>query len=377
MQNLCFLHFTVDFSKDEEIGIQFITKLLTDQGYDLDKLDAKGLETSLKTATSDKSISIIFSTVMRRIRANNPTGLSDWDPVTYSVRSKLLDFKLNGKELSVLRTACPVIGSTTAPEVDPLFVGYLQYLKSQGKKHLYVNNQSADFKADHRSKNTMKKIEADLESIRVAKLRELEGMFPDTFCMMSLAHDSHFYMQKESEEQNTHEFISEFVGHVVEGREGYFLPKALLGKYEDTKLLNKTLQALLTIFKSKHSVYKDLDVLNAEQKKLFLNQAYAVITLFVSLNCNIDLLNNTCKDGVDRAAGANACLKVLLDPTTSNEELAWILSFPAIINHARPPKAHRHERSMEAMKEILEGGLDKDFISDITLLALFKTSVEA
>ena len=66
----------------------------------------------------------------------------------------------------------------------------------------------------------------------------------------------------------------------------------------------------------------------------------------------ISAANITCKDGVDRAAGSFANLVKISKPDIDPQLLLWSLSFPAVVNHARPPKGHRHVVSIATLKRI-------------------------
>ena len=247
---------------------------------------------------------------------------------------------IGGKNVTFIRTACPVVGSNLAPEIDPLFIGMLHDMKAKGKQYLYINNQSADSASDPRL------AESRCESNRVAAIRALSesSEFKETFHVVSFAHDSTFY--KDATEVNAQELKIRFISHLNRGEQGYFLPNSFKSKPEN-------LVRIYEIINEVHAKYfEGKSVLSAEERQEFLHVAYAAISKFIITEMQIDAANITCKDGVDRAAGSFANLVKIAQPDVDSKLLLWSLSFPAVVNHARPPKGHRHIVSIATLKRI-------------------------
>lgn len=339
VNKLSFDHFNIDISLSD-VGIPFIKGLLgEDLSSQFDDLSAEELERSIKEALPKKSFSHYLLGKSRQISATAPWAL-DWDPASYSIRSKLIDLRVGDKDITLVRTACPVVGKSSNPKVDPIFIAMLRYLKLQGKQYIYVNNQSLDPSSDHRP------IENKLESQRVCLMFELSNSeeFKEMFHVVSFAHDSDFYKQEEG--LNAANFISQFRAHLWEGKQGYQLPHEIK---VDSKNEAKIHQLLVKI----HEHYFGGEgVLTQEERRLFLHISYAAITELLTQDLKIDFMNVACKDAVDRAAGSVVNLVRFVDPKFSKEKMMWLLTFPAVLNHSRAPKRSRHGISIKTLKKI-------------------------
>lgn len=343
VHELALKHFTIDI-KDTVIGTGFIDRLLASYTVEsVDDLDANQLQKALESTMKGMSIGTKAETTLRKLSAINPAG--SWDPAEYSIRSKFATLTVNNKEVTMLRTACPVVGANAAPEIDPVFLAMLRGLKAEGKKYLYINNQSADKTSDSR------KIENECESNRVKALQTLSQSeeFKDVFQIVSFAHDSNFYKGKSDVE--TIKFIEEFCTYLIMGKQGYFLPEHLHSEEETSQIHDIIYQVARDHFTDSNTG-EIKEVLKGSERKIFLHLAYAAISKYILEALKIDFFNITCKDGVDRAAGSAANLIAYNDPQADIKDLVYILSFPAVLNHARPPREDRHAISITTLKMI-------------------------
>ncbi len=341
---LCRAHFAIDI-KGTTVGTQFTDNILREnKPFSIQELDAERLHATMKEGMTGTTTTMKLAQLGQKLDANLP--INSWDPASYSVRSKLAEIVISGKPRTFLRTACPVVGSNSEPEIDPLFIGMLRALKAEGKKYLYINNQST---GDGDSRFN----ESKLEGNRVAALRGLSNdlEFKGMFHVVSFAHDSTFYKGGD-EELNV--LKSALLNNLRKGTEGYFLPEVISQDPRQTIELHKKMDAAIESIHAKYFPGKEnLTVLSPKERKEFLHIAYAAIGKIIIETLDIDTLNITCKDGVDRAAGSAANLMAYAsDRLVPFDDLLWTLTFPAALNHERPPRADRHEPSIGALKLI-------------------------
>ncbi len=343
VKDLCYLHFTIDI-KSSEIGFSYVKNLFSD-GFSDDLLDPSKLDKSLSAVFRKRSVGTKLSDLKRRLSAN--ISFVSWDPSSYSIRSSFSTMKVDDKDVRFLRTACPVIGPSGNPRIDPLFKGYLTSLKNT-ECHLYVNNLSHDKKSDHRRKNLLR-APVGLEFKRSEKLRELslDPKYSNKFKLITLPHDSDFYRQKKApKSMKASAFIDAFVKNVEENLQGFYFPDTL-NKRQLGKLVRDRLNIILD---EEFFGKKDLTV---EDRKIMIHIAYADITKSFLKRWDITHCNITCKDGVDRAMGSLANLQVRLNPETSVDQTIYTLATAATLNHARPPKASRVRVSLASINKMM------------------------
>lgn len=285
---------------------------------------------------------------LRKISANMP--LANWDPATYSMRSHLGQITLNaGQRVHLLRMACPVVGQCGNPEIDPLFLGYLKSL-GDGKRHLYINNISHSPETDVRRHSTTKRVQVGLENGRAEAIKAIADHpdYSNKLVFISLPHDSDFYQQVDTHQNSDAvEFIGAFVTHLQNNTQGFYLPET----ENKIELVAKIQRSLLDLWRK---FFSEKPTLTLEDRKIFINMAYAEISKLAMEHYGITHANNTCKDGVDRAMGATATLVASLEPKPSPEDLVYLLSMPAVTHHGRPPQLDRTERSTAAVRRYLE-----------------------
>lgn len=341
---LCYLHFTLDI-KSSEIGFSYVKNLFAN-GFSDELLDPSILDKRLSAVFKRRSIGTEITDLKRRLSAN--VGFLSWDPSLYSIRSSFSKMEVEGRDVHFLRMACPVIGSTGKPRIDPLFKAYLSSLKST-ECHLYVNNLSHDTKSDHRRKKIFR-AQVGFEYKRSEALRELslDPDYSNRFKLITLPHDSDFYRQKKTPKRmKSSDFIDEFVKNVEGNLQGFYFPNTINKKVLGIKVRKILNDILKKEFKGKES-------LTQEDRKKIIKIAYsditkAFITRLKATHCNI-----TCKDGVDRAMGSLANLQVRLNPKTTVDEIVYTLVIASTLNHARAPKASRVRQSLASINTLIE-----------------------
>lgn len=340
--NLCQKHFMLELR--DGLGKEYVMGLLKDER---DLMDADKLDEHLHKVFQERGYKIASSDLVRKASANNPMPLGHWDPAEYSVRSHLKTLEVLGRDVELLRMACPVVGINTDPQIDPLFLVYLQSLKA-GQKHMYVNNISHSYETDKRRKSLLKFTQASLEENRAKTLQALSESeeYSEKFLMISLPHDSDFYTQKGTPaEVSSSEFMKQIIDLMTRNEEGFYLPHALRSEEFYSRVELEFREVL-------EKYFSNTDTLNFEQRRNFIQIAYSVITKVAIDTQKITHMNITCKDGVDRAMGSAANLMVYLNPLLPAEEILYIICLPATLNHARPPALSRTRRSLAAIKVI-------------------------
>lgn|GEM_PF-3523790 len=340
---LCYLHFTLDINSTEN-GLPYVKNLFED-GFSDTLLNPSKLNKSLSTVFRKRSIGIEISDLKRRLSAN--ISFVYWDPSLYSIRSSFSTMNVEGKPVHFLRTACPVLGSSGTPRIDPLFKGYLSSLKAT-QRHLYVNNLSHDPKSDHRRKKLLR-AQVGLEFKRSEKLKELslDPKYSQKIKLLTLPHDSDFYRQKgAAKNMKPDAFIDEFVKNVDGNLQGFYFPDSIKGQLG--RHVREQLNAILK------DLFQGKGELTIEDRKIMIQVAYADITKSLLKRWDITHCNITCKDGVDRAMGSLANLQVRLNPETSVEQTIYTLANAATLHHARPPKFSRVVRSLASINRMME-----------------------
>lgn len=335
VNELCLAHFSVDI-EHSLVGKKYVNEVLGQyQPASLDQLSADEIDIAVSEVTSDKSLQIKCTDLKRRLAANNLIGY--WDPSLYSVRSKLAEVQFGNQKTTFLRMACPVVGYNADPQIDPIFKSMLRALKDQGKKYLYINNQSLDAKYDKRA------IQSTLESNRSQALHALsrDPEFSQMFHVISLAHDSAFYKKGDL---SIEAIKTELCTHLMRGTQGYQLP------YNFDAEGGKIVQKIINDVANKY--FPNRKDLEAHERKQFLHIAYACLTRKVIEDLKVDVANITCKDGVDRAAGSAVNLFAISDQEIPFEDTLWTLVFPATLNHGRAPQHHRHSISIPTLQRI-------------------------
>lgn len=240
---------------------------------------------------------------------------------------------------------------TFAPE----FTGLIKAYKKEGKKHLFVLNQNAVPKNDLLSVfiNGDETNRCNL-ILNGQDLEEFKGAF---YCVL-LSKNTNFYHQKGSFTalDSAEAFKDELYGQVFlkpRTESGCYIPQTIKEELPDLMEGAKVLTDLIHehIFQGKES-------LSSQERKLFIEIFYDLLTKLIIIGLDIDSFNLTCKDAIDRGAGSNAELylhsaivlseKGELSPMTKNK-LEVLMMARALLVRKRAPIEERVERFAESL----------------------------
>lgn len=248
-----------------------------------------------------------------------------------------LFFTLTNDELhtTVMHMAAPIHQITIERgEVTEEFKGYLRSLGE--KKHLYINLQ------DRTSWR---------ENLRCTLLEDLSktGEFSPNFHLMTLPKDTDFYHQLKhfSEVSDSQQFLTSCVEQIAAGAEnGFYFPKS------PKKWLEPLVRLIFTEF------FQAPAQLDRKQRLDFIEILYFFITLMVVEMEKPDVLNFSCKDGIDAGAGASSAFygftRMLSTKSawTASDRDAFIYSLilPALFTRHRLIDLRRIQRTLSALE---------------------------
>lgn len=234
------------------------------------------------------------------------------------------------------------------PEVIEEFKGFLMQLKRENKSHLYINKQ--------RTWGT--------EGLRSHSICKLEAEFDNFFCL-SLPSDGAFYLQSAPYQANDN--AADFKNHfykilIGEKASGYYhIPVKWLA---DETFLSGLQQVLNFV----HEYYfKNKEVLSVKERRFFIDHFYTQLILFCLQYKEIQSINITCRDGIDRAGCEQTKLLYFLqlslgveDELESKIQRQFLVHIPPYLAKNRPMVKERREYLHELMshtydKEIKEG----------------------
>ena len=248
-------------------------------------------------------------------------------------------FTLTTEELhtTIIHMPVPVHQMTLDKgEITPEFRSYLHSLGE--RKHLYVNLQ-----------NRL----SGKEQFRCKLLEEVaeKGEFSHHFYLLSLSKDSHFYHQIEeySKLEDAKAFCKLCVEQILGGTEhGFYFPT---GKTPKT-WLEPLVKFIHTHF------FAGLEYLNRKQRLDFIEILYFFIILHYVDHEKPDVLNFSCKDGIDTGAAAAASFygftRMLSSSShwTSHDRDAFLftLFLPALFIRHRSIETSRFQRTLSALE---------------------------
>ncbi len=248
-----------------------------------------------------------------------------------------LFFTLTNEELhaTVMHMAAPIYQLTIdRGEVTDEFKGYLRSLDA--KKHLYINLQ------DRTSWR---------ENLRCTLLEDLSktGEFSPNFHLVTLPKDTDFYHQLKhfSEVNDSHQFLTSCVEQILGGTEnGFYFP------HSPKKWIEPLVQLIFTQF------FESPAQIDRKQRLDFIEILYFFITLMVIEMEKPDVLNFSCKDGIDAGAGASAAfygftrMLSTKSPWTPSDRDAFIYSLilPALFVRHRLIDHQRIQRTLSALE---------------------------
>lgn len=264
---------------------------------------------------------------------------------------KMSELEVGDHKVEIVGMGSPTIQATNfSAEIDPLFVGYLKYLRSVGKKHFYISNQ-----------NTLNE-----ENMRNSVIMELAEKFPETFFAMTQSKNTKFYHAKLL---NAEGRVAAF--DLKKGLHDNFFVRDILcsgsGLSRNLKGDKRLEQFSDSILKDVHKrLFNGREELNKEEAKLFIELYYNLLTLEITHAQQPNFMNFTCKDGIDRGMGSLAWFTMMIEMSfgrkekTETESLLKTAFFTrAFWTRKRNILGERFFRTMEDM-ETLEK-LDPDF----------------
>lgn len=374
IQKVCFLLFTGVVLKKEKKSLEFNYNFVSPD----DNNQKLSIESKLKLLSefitnldvsfdSFKDKTRTMTLITKRKLYEDYLGICTWgkfDPITYNqiVSVKFKAF-LNGSEKKTIlhiRMPTPTIGSNEKTQVSPEFKTYLEYLKKEQLRHLYINFQ------DRRS-STLDEYEhlVDLgkvfgvadESYRSKAIESLEDEFPENLKVLSLSKNNSLYLQNNKykvAQLDKDYFLGEFLKELFSTKSyGYKIPVYDRKKSELKLDISHLLKGVLnTLFKEK--VY-----LSRTDRKILMDIFYVFVVNFFSQD--IHFMNHTCKDGVDRAGASLSLFYLFLlidlchDESIKNESFQRFLSdfsnkifVDAILNKERHILKKHFSRFFEA-----------------------------
>ncbi|MDP1836352.1 MAG: hypothetical protein Q8K75_10565 [Chlamydiales bacterium] len=254
-------------------------------------------------------------------------------------------FDYAGKERTNLRFGTPTWeGYWYSASVVPEFKAFLDALKLEGKKHLYINLQ-----------NRNPKYIGD-ESGRCNALEKLAVEYPETFFIATFAQDSRFYKQSEQYKDMdvAHQFLAAFEDQMfVDPKSGFHFSKNLMHG-ENRKILTDAL----------HDVHREVfggrDKLSLAERQAFIEIAYSLMTLRLLEISGADTYNLSCKDAIDRGGKCSSLLFYiagLLNDMTNDldfkQEHMTVTHAPALIVKKQAIIHSRRERLLQALNILM------------------------
>lgn len=248
-------------------------------------------------------------------------------------------FTLTTEDLhtTVIHTPVPVHQSTLEKgEIDNEFKGYLHSLGD--RRHLYVNLQDAT---------------SWRESLRCTLLEGLseKGEFSETLHLITLSKDTDFYHQIKhfGEISDANKFCSTCIEQVLGGREcGFYFPAGKTPKAWIEPLVK---------FIHTHFFMKAAQ-LDRKQRLDFIEILYFFIILRYLDEQKPDVMNLSCKDGIDAGAAASAVFygftRMLSSKapwtTTDRDAFLFALFVPALHVRHRSIDTRRMHRALSALE---------------------------
>ncbi len=348
LQEISMAHFSISLNHTK-VGYQHFWELMPKKLLSLDpsQLNVKLMNKAINHLFPLRSPRVFLSRIHRKMHA---PIFASWDGALASLRCKIADYQWADRSVSLIRMSCPVYGKNYCASVDPIFLEYLETLKVKGKKHLYVNNL-----------NTLSNMFSN-EYKNSKKLQELSrrSEYRKNFCFITLPFDSPFYKQGNLGLLRASYFKETFLNSMLMKQEGFYFPSRLLKDSDFVSFLE-------TLIDDLHCTYfAEKDFLERVERCQFIDIAYAYIVKYLIQEQNIDIVNWTCRYGIDRSMSAVAVFDILLQSLSDSPahlgSMFYISSWPAILNYHRHPETERLVRCYSAVRKLLE--IKKDSISE-------------
>lgn len=190
------------------------------------------------------------------------------------------------KPLTIIRMGTPTIDDgilTNSARINPEFIAYLEYCKTNGLKHLYISAQS-DLKANEAHRNQL--------------FKDLMKLYPDNFAVVVLDQDSSFYHQKKEfavAEMPSAEFTQKLVERMLADDCGYYFPENWKTDPEFKKKLSQTIDSTIEVLFGKNKL-----ALSKKERLDIIELAHAFAAWDLISSSGADNVNVSCKDCIDR-----------------------------------------------------------------------------
>lgn len=345
LNQICYAHFTINLNHTA-VGYQYFWEILPKKLAQVnpENLNVRILNRLINKLFPLQSPKIFFN---KMIRKSHSLVFNSWDGAVATLRSELAHYQWADRNVSLLRMSCPIYGKNYKASVDPIFIGYLKALKAKQKKHLYIN--SLDTSASvHSHEYKISKLLQQLSNRENLK---------ETLLFITLPFDSSFYKQGNLGLLRATYFKETFLNSMLLKQEGFYFPTALLTNSKFIEYLDHLMDQI-------HQEYfQNQEFLERVERCQFIDIAYAYITKYIIEEQKIDVVNWTCRHGIDRSMSGIAVFDVLLQSLSSSsihlDSAIYISAWPAVLNYHRHPNPIHLVRCYSALKKLLEDKGDR------------------
>lgn len=255
------------------------------------------------------------------------------------------------KKVLSLRLGTPTVENIFASlkqeaRVTPEFNAFLQTYTLANKQHLYINLQ-----------NRVQRFHGFTEASRCLAIESLCREFPNTILIITLAKNSEFYWQ-ERRFRNIRQaiiFKELFKRQLSEADSGFFFSPSFRqdAYFPFDQVIDQLLDYTHTMF------FDNSETLHHQERLDFIEIFYTLLIEYCLEATQVDSFNISCRDGIDRAGGANSLLyfyRLIKSGAHSDihqlQYLKTVLFAPAILVKKRTVSLHRFERFISAAERI-------------------------
>ena len=287
---------------------------------------------------------------LRRNRALKESGpMTDlYDPHLFgNTPYKAFDLRLNsGKDCRVLRI--PAVtrdlsvskGKTIETKVIEEFQAFATALADKGERHLYVN--------------LMKRQGALNEVPRTKAIEEMDTKKGSPISVISLDKNSDFYTQKRSFSEGTQTvdiFKQSYMDHLLSS--GHYHWPSQMKPAEIKDILSQCFDKVVDEF------FKGSKELDTCSRRNLIELHYSEVIIDFANRLNVDSMNTSCKDCIDR--GASQLFELWIKENTSSgkkfskeeiNRMTTLLFAPALMASNRPPQMDRIQRCLEMITHL-------------------------
>jgi hypothetical protein len=244
--------------------------------------------------------------------------------------------------------------------LNPEFIALMKRYKEQGMRHLYVNNQNTIPKT-----GWMASIINGDETARcnlIEEAQEQEEMKGALFAI-SLSKNSGFYSQKGdwASVNDAKTFKGSLYNQIFVGPKqftGCYIPQGLKDLIPD---FDKKSKDMMDEIHAK--VFGGRENLTQDERKWFIELYYDHLIKMLIVEGKMDSVNDSCKDQIDRGAGANAqlCANTYIVAQDDGkltpeqqEHVLMLMMVRALLVRKRPPLPERVKRFTEGLEMSLK-----------------------